>query len=669
MLDQRIMKELNFQFQRLGMILLPLLTAGVCLLAGLELGSTTVITVVVAFFAALYSRRLYAYADDTVLRGQQTSLAALLQDMTNVVVYGTRDKRLAIGFYKIVTRPQSELLATLHATVANSQLTLSLLDNDEGSFLAIRFSGKDYRDEARFLWDAQEHIETLIQTIAQDVPGLEPISASAEEVQRLTGILGLTVTGTKGGPTASGLDQDVAGSTLENHDAQNGRGSDDDITDASIETAGRLAEVGPLEDSLETASEQTEAASPMNPSAPEGHEDRGGAELLDEAWSGMPHDAQPPHPALEQTTSNEEQAGSSSGRSTSKATAQQPKGPTLDRYLAEEAGQPQRSSSTASASQNAKSHLSKTADANIAATGEAQPKIAVVDGSNVAWDAKTPDGKPKVANIGLMREALANRGYEAIVFVSASLRHKIDRPDELEAMINRSEVKQTPAGTYDDAFIIETARQFDAAIVSNDQFRDFDKEPWLAERRLRYSIVREDVIFYAWDAKKGETSEDKARETAKDPSKRIGQSKSSVAKPAEQSPQNMQPNVARLKELQEQIPKVMAMASEDPQARPLTAIGKRILGRGLVKDMASVLEIVDQFPGLAEDVKKDMKDSQEQVEELLEIASDETLDPEELWERIPGAVERIEALLEIMDRTSEASQPQVRKKKETAQTA
>ncbi|MBX6342575.1 MAG: Zc3h12a-like ribonuclease, partial [Thermomicrobiaceae bacterium] len=68
-------------------------------------------------------------------------------------------------------------------------------------------------------------------------------------------------------------------------------------------------------------------------------------------------------------------------------------------------------------------------------------KVAVVDGSNVAYEEQTKGGKPKVSNLVAVRRALEERGYHPIVIVDASLHHVVDDPPQLEALLDRQEVR------------------------------------------------------------------------------------------------------------------------------------------------------------------------------------------------------------------------------------
>ena len=120
--------------------------------------------------------------------------------------------------------------------------------------------------------------------------------------------------------------------------------------------------------------------------------------------------------------------------------------------------------------------------------------VAIVDGSNVAHSSE--GGHARLANITTVSEKLREEGYTAIVVVDAALRHQIDDTEAYEAMVESGAIKQAPAGTDADYFILSFARELDAAVVSNDRFKDrVDAFPEIRDRVIRYMIVNDEVVF------------------------------------------------------------------------------------------------------------------------------------------------------------------------------
>lgn len=123
-----------------------------------------------------------------------------------------------------------------------------------------------------------------------------------------------------------------------------------------------------------------------------------------------------------------------------------------------------------------------------------QSKVAIVDGSNVAHS--TEHGDPKLRNILLICDKLTEEGFEPIVVVDAALRHQIDQEEEYERLVGGGRIRQAPAGTNADYFILSFSRELEAPVVSNDRFRDHEKAfPDAAERVIRYMIVNDEVVF------------------------------------------------------------------------------------------------------------------------------------------------------------------------------
>lgn len=127
---------------------------------------------------------------------------------------------------------------------------------------------------------------------------------------------------------------------------------------------------------------------------------------------------------------------------------------------------------------------------------------ALVDGSNVAHSSEGE--KARLRNIELVVARLEEDGLEPIVVVDAALRHQIDDAQKYEALIEGGEIRQAPAGTDADWFILSFARELNAYIVSNDRFRDRQEAfPDAHERMIRYMIVEDEVVFEKRNRRRG----------------------------------------------------------------------------------------------------------------------------------------------------------------------
>jgi len=133
-----------------------------------------------------------------------------------------------------------------------------------------------------------------------------------------------------------------------------------------------------------------------------------------------------------------------------------------------------------------------------AAEGKAQDEelsnIAIVDGSNVAHSSEGE--RARLYNIQLVCGKLIEEGYEPVVVVDAALRHQIDDQQSYERLVDEGRLKQAPAGTDADYFILSFARELAASIVSNDRFKDRIKAfPEARDRVIRYMIVADEVVL------------------------------------------------------------------------------------------------------------------------------------------------------------------------------
>jgi hypothetical protein len=123
--------------------------------------------------------------------------------------------------------------------------------------------------------------------------------------------------------------------------------------------------------------------------------------------------------------------------------------------------------------------------------------VVVIDGANVAYEERSAGGKPKLSNLLKVRGEIEERGFEAVIIVDASLKYDIDDQEQLETLIQSQQVRQVPAGTDADYFIIQFAHELDAVIVTNDRYKDYAAQyPWIPDRRLPYMIVKGEVVLY-----------------------------------------------------------------------------------------------------------------------------------------------------------------------------
>lgn len=125
----------------------------------------------------------------------------------------------------------------------------------------------------------------------------------------------------------------------------------------------------------------------------------------------------------------------------------------------------------------------------------------LVDVSNVAHAG--PGEAPRLRNLRLVADKLREEGYRPILVADAALRHRIDDPDAFEALVDDGTIRQAPAGTDADYFILSFARELKASVLSNDRFRDRSSAfTDVLERVIRYMIVEDEVVLERRNARR-----------------------------------------------------------------------------------------------------------------------------------------------------------------------
>ncbi|MGH7507587.1 MAG: NYN domain-containing protein [Longimicrobiales bacterium] len=116
-----------------------------------------------------------------------------------------------------------------------------------------------------------------------------------------------------------------------------------------------------------------------------------------------------------------------------------------------------------------------------------RPRVAVVDASNVANSA--PSAKARLEYLTLVVACLQDAGVMPVVVADAGLRRRIDDRDGYLRMVEQGRIRVAPAGTEADELILKLARELDAAVVSNDRFREWrQRYPDEVARRVGFRV-------------------------------------------------------------------------------------------------------------------------------------------------------------------------------------
>jgi hypothetical protein len=132
----------------------------------------------------------------------------------------------------------------------------------------------------------------------------------------------------------------------------------------------------------------------------------------------------------------------------------------------------------------------------------------IVDGSTVLF---AGGNSPSLKNLRLLLDHLKKGDHRFEVFVDASIRHKLPEKEkgEYEELVRRGVIKQCPAGTAADEWILKRAMSVpDAKIITLDQYSDWrEKYPIEDDRLVPFMIVGGKVFL------KGEEAEEDPTET------------------------------------------------------------------------------------------------------------------------------------------------------------
>lgn len=120
------------------------------------------------------------------------------------------------------------------------------------------------------------------------------------------------------------------------------------------------------------------------------------------------------------------------------------------------------------------------------------PLKMIIDASNIAHHQNKAIMKRIIEAI----KAVKKLGFKPIVVADASLKHKIDDEEKYKEYIKRGVIKEVPAGTNADHYILKLAEEEDAKILSNDNFREFrDEFKNIDSRRVPYTFENNKIVI------------------------------------------------------------------------------------------------------------------------------------------------------------------------------
>lgn len=124
----------------------------------------------------------------------------------------------------------------------------------------------------------------------------------------------------------------------------------------------------------------------------------------------------------------------------------------------------------------------------------------IIDGANIAFEAKNIDNKAKFSNLIILKQKLEdNNIINFKVICDRSLHYQIDDPQIYDDLIKKdNRFIESPGGSQADPFILQYAYDINGWIVSNDNFKDFSPlfgKEWIQSRRISFRIIEEQIYF------------------------------------------------------------------------------------------------------------------------------------------------------------------------------
>lgn len=113
--------------------------------------------------------------------------------------------------------------------------------------------------------------------------------------------------------------------------------------------------------------------------------------------------------------------------------------------------------------------------------------ILVVDLTNILNLDKDQNQKIKIENVLNLYNAVVEFGYEPHMIADASMRHHLNSADQYKDLEDKGIIKQSPAGTEADEWVLEVAKRENCKFLTNDLYREHRAEfgnDWVFNNRL-----------------------------------------------------------------------------------------------------------------------------------------------------------------------------------------
>ncbi len=123
----------------------------------------------------------------------------------------------------------------------------------------------------------------------------------------------------------------------------------------------------------------------------------------------------------------------------------------------------------------------------------------IIDGSNVAFEERDKNNKPKLSNILNIRKKLNKYGVKQNrIICDESLKYCIDKRDEFIGYIKKKEIIISPKEIKADLYVLQLSFENHGLIISNDKYREYYTifgEDWIENKRIPFEIVNGEIFF------------------------------------------------------------------------------------------------------------------------------------------------------------------------------
>jgi|SRR5579883_3242604 len=115
---------------------------------------------------------------------------------------------------------------------------------------------------------------------------------------------------------------------------------------------------------------------------------------------------------------------------------------------------------------------------------------AVIDGTNALYLHTPRDPRPNIKNVFSLADIAEQTGLEPTIVFDPGIRPLITDAHEFEKLLSDARVLTVPEGKDAGLFVLETADNLNALIVSNNTYAEcVSNNDWVENRRIPIAIV------------------------------------------------------------------------------------------------------------------------------------------------------------------------------------